>query len=85
MGQIVYLSGRAGAAHMPDPGRPLPRILLAYPDARIFLFSESGIAQVKYTETEHYQITKDFLNRHERMLDLLLSAEDADLEAKRRK
>jgi CheY-like chemotaxis protein len=32
MGQIVYLSGRAGAAHMPDPGRPLPRILLAYPD-----------------------------------------------------
>jgi len=60
-------------------------ILLAYPDARIYLFSESGIAEVKYTETEHYQVTKDFLNRHERMLDLLLSDEDEDLEAKRRK
>src|SRR5712692_8575181 len=50
-----------------------------------FRFSETGISEVKYTETEHYQITKDFLNRHERMLDLLLSAEDEDLESKRRK
>lgn len=56
-------------------------ILLAYPQARIYQFSESGIAEVKYTDTEHYQITKDFLNRHERMLGLLLNTEDADLEA----
>ncbi len=56
-------------------------ILLAYPHARIYQFSESGIAEVKYTDTEHYQITKDFLNRHERMLELLLDTEDADLEA----
>jgi predicted ATPase len=60
-------------------------ILLAYPNARIYQFSEEGISQVQYTETEHYQITKDFLNHHDRMLDLLLSAEDADLESKRRK
>ncbi len=60
-------------------------ILLAYPKARIYLFSETGISQIQYTDTEHYQITKDFLNRHERMLQLLLSAEDADLETKRRK
>ena len=60
-------------------------ILLAYPNARIYHFSESGISRINYTETEHYQITKDFLNRHERMLDLLLSAEDEDLESKRRK
>ncbi len=60
-------------------------ILLAYPNSRIYLFSEGGISEVKYTETEHYQVTKDFLNRHERMLDLLLSAEDEDLESKRRK
>lgn len=57
-------------------------ILLAYPDARIYQFAESGIAEVKYTETEHYQITKDFLNRHERMLEILMSAEEEDLESK---
>ena len=56
-------------------------ILLAYPHARIYQFSENGIAEVKYTETEHYQVTKGFLNRHERMLEILLTAEDADLEA----
>ncbi len=38
-----------------------------------------------HTDTEHYQITKDVLNRHERMLQLLISAEDEDLESKRRK
>ena len=60
-------------------------ILLAYPNARIYEFSENGIWEIKYTETEHYQITKDFLNRHERMLELLLTAEDEDMESKRRK
>jgi predicted ATPase len=59
-------------------------ILLAYPDARIYCFSSDGISDVKYTETEHYQITKDFLNRHERMLEILLSEEDADLKSKER-
>lgn len=56
-------------------------ILLAYPQARIYQFAESGITEVKYTETEHYQITKDFLNRHERMLEILMSAEENDFEA----
>ena len=60
-------------------------ILLAYPNARIYVFSENGISQVSYTETEQYRVTKDFLNAHERMLQLLLSAEDDDLESKRRK
>ncbi len=60
-------------------------ILLAYPNARIYHFSERGIAEIAYTDTEHYQVTRDFLNRHERMIDLLISAEDADLESKRRK
>ena len=60
-------------------------ILLAYPNARIYQFTESGIKEIKYTETEHYQVTKDFLNRHERMLEILLSAEDEDLKSKERK
>ncbi len=56
-------------------------ILLAYPNARIFQFSESGISEVKYTETEQFLITKDFLNRHERMLEILLETEDAEQES----
>jgi predicted ATPase len=60
-------------------------ILLAYPNARIYQFAEDGIKEIKYIETEHYQITKDFLNRHERMLEILLTAEDEDLKSKERK
>ena len=56
-------------------------ILLAYPHAKIYQFAETGITEVKYTETEHYQITRDFLNRHERMLEILLTAEDEHLES----
>jgi len=56
-------------------------ILLAYPQARIYQFSESGITEVKYTDTEHYLITKDFLNRHERMLEILMAAEEDELES----
>jgi predicted ATPase len=56
-------------------------ILLAYPNARIYQFSEGGIEEVNYTGTSHYQITRDFLNRHERMLELLMSAEDVCLDS----
>ena len=59
-------------------------ILLAYPHARIYQFSEEGIRDIKYTETEHYQITRDFLNRHERMLEILLTEEELDLRSKER-
>lgn len=56
-------------------------ILLAYPHATIYEFSETGIKQVNYTDTEHFNITRDFLNRHERMLQILIEAEETDLEA----
>jgi len=59
-------------------------ILLAYPHAQIYEFGTDGIKAIKYTDTEHYQITRDFLNRHERMLEILLSAEDGDLKSKER-
>jgi predicted ATPase len=52
-------------------------ILLAYPQARIYQCSESGLAEIRYTDTEHYRVTKDFLNGHERMLELLLRPEEA--------
>ena len=47
-------------------------ILMAYPGARIYLLSESGIEPVQYRETEHYQLTKRFLEDPERMLRYLL-------------
>lgn len=59
-------------------------ILLAYPNARIYEFSEAGIKEIKYVDTEHFQVTRDFLNRHERMLEILLTAEDQDLKSKER-
>ncbi|MCF6245032.1 MAG: AAA family ATPase [Sulfurovum sp.] len=48
-------------------------ILLAYPNATIYKFSSEGIHQIDYEETEHYTITKDFLNRHKQMIQTLIS------------
>ncbi|HBU12951.1 MAG TPA: ABC transporter ATP-binding protein [Clostridiales bacterium] len=47
-------------------------ILMAYPNADIFLLSEEGIRRVPYRETEHYAVTKLFLENPERMLAELL-------------
>ena len=59
-------------------------IVLSYPNSKIYLLSESGISEVAYTDTEHYQVTRDFLNGHERMLEILLSAENAELKSMER-
>ncbi len=50
-------------------------MLLAFPHAQIYQLSESGIQTVSYRQTEHYQLTKRFLNDPERMLNLLLEDE----------
>ena len=47
-------------------------ILLAYPNAKIYQISESGAEVVKYENTEHFEVTKDFLNRHEEMVKVLM-------------
>lgn len=47
-------------------------IIMAYPKARIFLLTETGIETVAYRETEHYQISRRFLLDHESMLRELL-------------
>lgn len=47
-------------------------ILMAYPGARIYELSGEGIQAVAYKETEHYQLTKRFLDDPERMLRYLL-------------
>lgn len=43
-------------------------ILLAYPGATIYMIDGSGISSVKYEDTEHYEVTKAFIENPERML-----------------
>ncbi len=50
-------------------------ILMAYPHAEILQFSEAGIHAVKYRETEHYKITKLFIDEPERMIYHLIGAD----------
>lgn len=47
-------------------------ILLAYPNSRIYSFSNEGIQEVAYEDTEHYSITKEFLNDHQEMMRILM-------------
>ncbi|WP_081960669.1 AAA family ATPase [Nitrincola sp. A-D6] len=51
-------------------------ILLAYPGATLYQFEEDGIRDVNYRETDHYLITKEFLNGPERILGYLFAEED---------
>lgn len=51
-------------------------ILMAFPDADIFEFSQKGIEKVSYRDTEHFQITKRFMDDPEKMLHYLLSDND---------
>jgi predicted ATPase len=41
-------------------------ILMAYPNALIYRLGAGGIERVAYEDTEHYRITRDFLNSPER-------------------
>jgi predicted ATPase len=51
-------------------------ILLSYPNAKILCFDGSGINEIAYTDTEHYAITRDFLNHYERRLQQLLGDDE---------
>jgi predicted ATPase len=47
-------------------------ILLSYPNAKILQFDGSGISEVAYEDTDHYAVTKDFLNHYQQRLKGLL-------------
>lgn len=47
-------------------------ILMAYPGAHIWQLSADGIESVSYEETEHYQLTRRFLENPKRYLQYLL-------------
>ncbi len=48
-------------------------IILGYPNAWIYQVSEHGVDRVEYEDTDHYQVTRNFLTRREMMLEVLLS------------
>ena len=47
-------------------------ILMTFPGAQVLELSEDGIREVAYDQTEHFRLTKQFLNAPERMLRALL-------------
>jgi predicted ATPase len=53
-------------------------ILMAYPKARIYRLGANGIERVAYEETEHYTITRDFLNSPERFFKGLFRRSESD-------
>ena len=67
LGQMRLLAGEGSqlvvATHSP--------ILMAYPGAAIYLLSEKGIERTEYRHTEHYILTRRFLNDPEGMLRTL--------------
>ena len=75
MGQIHLLEREESqfiiATHSP--------ILMAYPGACIYQLSEEGIQRVDYRQTEHYCLTRRFLNDPERMLRYLFADSDDTL------
>ena len=51
-------------------------MIMAYPDARIYVLGDEGIREVPYQETEHYLVTRGFLVNPQRTLNELLSDDE---------
>lgn len=49
-------------------------ILMSYPKAEVPELSDEGIRSVSYKETEHYKLTKQFIDALEQMLKYLLNS-----------
>lgn len=66
----IHQLTQAGAQFVVSTHSP---ILMAYPQAWIYSLDGDGISRVAYEETEHFQVTRDFLNNHQMMLNVLLT------------
>lgn len=51
-------------------------ILLSYPHAKIVLFDKAGLSEVAFEDTEHFAVTRDFLNNYPRRLEQLFEDEE---------
>src|SRR5207253_2335385 len=48
-------------------------ILLAYPRAKIVLFEDGALKEIAYEDTEHFWLTRDFLNNYPERITRLLA------------
>lgn len=48
-------------------------IIMSYPHAQIYSFGDDGINPIAYEDTDHYRVTRSFLDNPQRMLSHLLS------------
>jgi predicted ATPase len=53
-------------------------IIMAYPNAWIYTLGGSEIIKTPYQDTEHYKITRGFLDRPDQMLAILLGEKKLD-------
>jgi predicted ATPase len=56
-------------------------IILSYPGAVLFSLDGDSIQEIAYRETEHYRVTRDFLNSPERYFKHLFQRESEDSDA----
>ncbi|OAB41464.1 AAA family ATPase [Paenibacillus glacialis] len=54
-------------------------IILGFPDAQILSFDHSRIREVQYEETEHYQLTRRFLENKKQYLNELFAEREDDI------
>ena len=65
----IYNLARQGAQFIISTHSP---ILITLPESDIIQFSDHGLEHVAYQDTEHFQVTKNFLANPDRMLRILL-------------
>jgi predicted ATPase len=53
-------------------------ILMAYPRARIYVLDDRGFTRVRYEETEHYAVSREFLDDPARMLAQLFAEDEKE-------
>ena len=51
-------------------------MIMAFPGARVYEFSEEGIEEKDYRETEHFQLMKSFMQNPDRMMRYILENEE---------
>ena len=51
-------------------------IILSYPNAVLYSLDGDAIREIGYRETEHYRVTRDFLNAPERYFKHLFSTQN---------
>ncbi|MDO3413114.1 AAA family ATPase [Saccharibacillus sp. CPCC 101409] len=73
----IHELARSGGQFIISTHSPL---LMAYPDSRLYSLTAGGIRERKVEETEHYIVTREFLNNREKMLEELLQGSDPESE-----